>query len=257
MNETRAMVELCHINRYIKLVFSVSIMLPNEKRNELEWMYSKFTSARNVNWYYYRPFSLLLMEFYSPTGKKECIHKAYFSERSKWLFCRRLETVIDKIKTDQDLFYLYEGRLVLNEDLAKKYEDYVQVGKTMFHIRPCVVPVISPSETQETEELYEGVLIEFPGSTGCKLTFEEAEFLIDYMRGINYHELTFEVLNHVTLDLATGYIRVTLDKNQKELMQTSVKHNKMQMNGVKAIYETVKKEDNESEEENHGEKDRI
>ena len=48
-----------------------------------------------------------------------------------------------------------------------------------------------------------------------------------------------------------------IDKNQKELMQTSVKHNKMQMNGVKAIYETVKKEDNEREEENHGEKDRI
>ena len=164
-------------------------------------------------WKCIKPFSLILFKVYSKSYKgnnssEVPIIKTSLTERSKWVLCKRIDTIINAIKTDQELYYLTDGKLVLNIEKAKEYEEFVRTSNSYtIHVAPAVVPIIRNKGLEEDAELYEGVVIDIPGKTsGIKMTFEEAEYFSDYLKNFDMNQMTMQIINNCKFTGISGQI---------------------------------------------------
>lgn len=229
---------------YIELKFFTDIIFRKVDRYGNTNLYSRDVMSGDNNgaiWKSIKPFSLILFRVYAKPYKNNSIEapiiKTSLTERSKWMLCKRIKTIIEAINIDEDLFYLSNGKLVLNDKEALKYEEYVRTSNShVLRVAPSVVPIIKNNDIQEEPELYEGIVIDIPEVTsGVKMTFEEAEYFVDYLDKFDMDLMTMQVINNCKFTNISG-----------QIVNTGIK--------IESLCKELKEENEEIEEEKEIEK---
>lgn len=187
----KASIDLGRINKYLKMKFSIVI-----KSDNFMPLISKFNISGN-DYLKISPIPIITLEIKSNVDKHEEWNpnkSISLSRITKFIFCKRLSEIIESFKKEKDLFY-YEGdTLKVNKDLATQIKEMVKVGTKICAFQPIVV------EDEESGDLYEGVVLMINSADNyCYLTFEEMEYLVDYINTIDLDNLSLQMINTVTI----------------------------------------------------------
>lgn len=183
---TKANLDLGYVNKYMKLKFSM--YLTSENKNVV----GKIQFEGN-DYIQFTPRPMITLEIFSEGDKKNTIWNANrilnFTKFSKFIFCKRLKEILENIKSEKDVYYLENGDLIINKEISSKMIEHIPVGQKMCTIMPTVV------EDSQTHEKYEGIVFVINNSEYCNLTFEEAEYLYEYLLSIDIDTLSMTVIN--------------------------------------------------------------
>lgn len=187
----KATLDLGRVNKYLKLKFS--LVIKGEKYLPL---LNKFEMNGN-DYLKISPIPMVTLEIKSNADRKEEWNpnrSLCFSKVTMFLFCKRLKEIIHSFKAIKELFY-YEGdRLTVDKNLAHKVVEQAKVGSKTCMFLPIVI------EDEDTHDLFEGVVLLINSADNyCMMTFEEMEYLAEYLSKIDLDSLSLELINTVVM----------------------------------------------------------
>lgn len=226
----KASMDLCQVTKHLKLKFG--IILKGDTPNEFP-IVSTFEKDGN-QYLTIKPYPFITVDISNKKDRPWTPNQSFtISGMSKYLFTKRLREIRLDLMNDKELFFTRDGKLYVNQELAKKHAKPVPVGKG----KTCLfIPIVV--EDESSGDQYEGVsmMINSPENYS-NFTFEEMEFLIDYLERLDLDSLTINFLNFVL----QKHGQATLVKNLKEVY-------KGVMYGVQKINQFEKKEGKENDE---------
>ena len=227
----KASLELGKINKYLKMKFSIVI-----KSENFMPLINKFNIAGN-DYLKVSPIPIVTLEIKSNVDKHEEWNpnrSISLSRMTKFIFCKRLSEIIDNFREINDLFY-YEGEtLKVNKELAFKVKEIVKVGTKICMFQPIVVV------DEESGDLYEGVVFMINSADNyCYITFEEMEYLKDYLAKLDLESLTLQMINTVVAcnHMKTEKLQKPRKKEQKIVEETQQEVSRMPMKSKSTIPE--------------------
>lgn len=179
--------DLGRVTKYLKLKFSIAI-----ESNQFMPLISKFNIDGN-DYLKISPIPMVSLEIKSNVDRNEKWNPnrtITLTKMSKFIFCKRLDEIIEAFRKEKNLFYYQENELKLNKELSKKVREYVRIGTKVCGFQPVVVP------DEETQDLFEGavLMINSPDNY-CFLTFEELEYLSNYLSNLDMDSLSLQLIN--------------------------------------------------------------
>lgn len=198
--------DLVQITKNLKLKFG--IVIKGDDPNQLPIM-STFETNGN-SFLLLKPHPFITIDISNKKEKEWSTNQSFnISGMSKYLFTKRLRELHRNLREDKELFYTRNGKLCVDTERAKSHAKPIPVGgnKTVLFI-PIVV------EDEYTHDLFEGVsmMINTPDNYS-NITFEEMEYLIDYLERIDMENLTVNFLNLVLVKSG----QATTTKNLKSV----------------------------------------
>lgn len=182
----KIIVDLGYVNSYIKIKFGLIVKNEQYKQN----LISKFDFSGN-QYIKISPIPTITLEI--STGNKNepwaPNRTLSLSKINIYLFTKRLEEVLNHLKSEKNMFYLDEfGELILNKELASKSRETIELGSKFVCFQPFVV--------KDKKDSYEGCVMMINDATyPAFMTFEEMQYLITYLRNIDLDNLAINVLN--------------------------------------------------------------
>ena len=126
---------------------------------------------------------------------------ANLSRASIYIMQKKLKIMLDGFRI-QNLFYKQNGRLLLNQDVAKSRAQIVKTSNKAIAIVYAVVP---DDDNKEIE--YEGISLMINSLDNfCYLTYEELEYFIRVLENINLNSLALQAIQIYYLELISRSI---------------------------------------------------
>lgn len=188
----KATMDLCRITKTLQLKFGIILKGNDPKERPI-------ISDFEMNGNYYTnitPYPFITVDISRGKGEPWNPNMSFtLRGMSKYLFTKRLRELRSDMIKEKDLFFMYGGKLCLNPELAKAHRKLVQTGNG----KTCMlIPVVI--DEPETNEQYEGVSIMVNSPENySNITFEELEFLVDYLERLDMENMTLNFLNLVVL----------------------------------------------------------
>ena len=220
----KASMELCQVTKYLKLKFG--IILKGDVPNTIP-MVSTFEKDGN-QYLSIKPHPFITVDISNTKERPWTSNQSFtISGMSKYLFTKRLREIRMELLQDKELFFTRNGKLYVNQELAKKHAKPVPVGKG----KTCLfIPIVVEDEV--TGDEFEGIsmMINSPENYS-NFTFEEMEFLIDYLERLDLDILTLNLLTFVMQKHGQTAMANTLKELQKTTMFGIHKLNELEKNG--------------------------
>lgn len=188
----KATMDLCRITKNLRLRFGLILKGDDPKETPIVMNFEKGGNRYMT----ITPHPFITVDIYNKKNGPWNSNQSFtLSGMSKYLFTKRLRELRMESIEDKELFFMYNGRLCLNNERATNHRKLVPVGsgKTVM-----LIPVVILEE--ETNEQYEGISIMINSPENySNITYEEAEFLIDYLERVDLENLTLNFINLVVL----------------------------------------------------------
>lgn len=203
--------ELCRVTKHLKLKFG--LVIKGNDPNSIP-IVSNFEKDGN-SYVTVIPYPFITVDISNKKEKEWNPNQSFnISGMTKFLFTKRLREIKNEFKEEKKLFYERDGSLYVDKSLAMKHKKLVPVGKG----KTCLfIPVVV--EDEDTGDQYEGIsmMINTPDNYS-NITFEEFEFLIDFIERTDLAALTMQFINMEFLMGLQKSMHIETDDLKKGIM---------------------------------------
>lgn len=219
--------ELCRVTKHLKLKFG--LVINGNDPNAIP-IISSFEREGN-EYITVIPYPFITIDISNKKEKEWNPNQSFnISGMTKFLFTKRLREIKKEFEEEEKLFYEQEGKLYVNQQLAQQHRKLVPVGKG----KTCLfIPVVVDDE--DSGDQFEGIsmMINTPDNYS-NITFEEFEFLIDFIERTDLSQLTLQFLNIVYMQGIQKNLNVSRDELRKGIMLVAQRLYKIEQEAVEA-----------------------
>ena len=229
VNMKKVSMELTRINKHLKIKYGLVIQ---GDANSIP-IISSFENNGN-EYLTITPYPFITIDISNRKEKDWNPNQSFnISGMTKFLFTKRLREISIEFRKEKNLFFEQEGKLYVNRDLAIAHKKLVPVGKG----KTCLfIPVVVDDE--ETHDQYEGIsmMINTPDNYS-NITFEEFEFLIDFIERTDLSVLTMQFMNTTLLLNLQKALKCDTKELEKGIMLVAQRLYKIEQEHVKKLEE--------------------
>lgn len=200
----KANIELFKVHSSCKVRFS--LIIKDDKDDQYGQLINKFNFSGN-DYLKITPYPFITIDITSKMDKNEgwSSNRSFnLNRRELYFFICKLNQLYNRFVTEKKLFYLNQGRLFVDRELAEQYKEYVVCGNKTILMQACVV------EPEDSKDLYEGIFLSINSMDYFTyLTYSDMEYLLYELKRINMSDLTMQVIN-------TVYLTAELEKKEMQ-----------------------------------------